>query len=560
MSDSATRSRIALAALRICSVAASLACGDSGPSSPPPPPPQDNTPAAVTITTPAPITLMSGASLLLSATVAARDGRVISSAPVSYTSSDETVATVSGSTITGARAGTATITATSGTVNAAVSASVTPGSASRLGIRVEPAGTSVGTSLSTQPEIEIRDAAGNLITTSQDLVTASLASGGGALSGSTSVQAVGGIARFTNLTVTGTAGSKALVFNAVGLVPARSADFTLALPPDPIITMDTTSVSLTVPRGKVGVVVLGVKNGGQAALTGLAVLAPVYDAGQSTGWLTAALVSPAAPTTLSLTTSAAALTPGAYHATAQLTAPGAPNSPVTVSVSLNVTSGISYTFGSPADKIRIVDFGGTFTPALKATDALGIPVATGPVTYVSRATSIATVDAQGVITARGEGQTWVAVVGAQAADSVHVIVPRAITAPLLRSNVTTYAVKAGDTTNVSVILDPRSTPIGAASVAVGYTASTSVFSAAIPVYTTTAPVPVVTFAANGVYRVSVASASGITSPITLLTIRFVTPRANMDARITLTFTELVAPDGTDLLATATSTYVPLIVQ
>ena len=94
----------------------------------------------------------------------------------------------------------------------------------------------------------------------------------------------------------------------------------------------------------------------------------------------------------------------------------------------------------------------------------------------------------------------------------------------------------------------------------GYTASTSVFSAAIPVYTTTAPVPVVTFAANGVYRVSVASASGITSPITLLTIRFVTPRANMDARITLTFTELVAPDGTDLLATATSTYVPLIVQ
>ena len=440
MSDSATRSRIALAALRICSVAASLACGDSGPSSPPPPPPQDNTPAAVTITTPAPITLMSGASLLLSATVAARDGRVISSAPVSYTSSDETVATVSGSTITGARAGTATITATSGTVKAAVSASVTPGSASRLGIRVEPAGTSVGTSLSTQPEIEIRDAAGNLITTSQDLVTASLASGGGALSGSTSVQAVGGIARFTNLTVTGTAGSKALVFNAVGLVPARSADFTLALPPDPIITMDTTSVSLTVPRGKVGVVVLGVKNGGQAALTGLAVLAPVYDAGQSTGWLTAALVSPAAPTTLSLTTSAAALTPGAYHATAQLTAPGAPNSPVTVSASLNVTSGISYTFGSPADKIRIVDLGGTFTPALKATDALGIPVATGPVTYVSRATSIATVDAQGVITARGEGQTWIAVVGAQAADSVHLIVPRAITAPLLRSNVTTYAV------------------------------------------------------------------------------------------------------------------------
>ncbi len=386
MSDVTMRYRIALSALRIFSAAAVLACGGSAPSSPPPPPPQDNTPAAVTITTPAPITLASGASLLLTATVAARDGRALSSAPVSYTSSDETVVTVSGSTITGSRVGTATITATSGTVKATVSASVTPGSASRLGIRVEPAGTSVGTPLSTQPEIEIRDAAGNVVTASQDVVTVSLASGGGGLSGSTSVQAVNGIARFTTLTVTGTAGSKALVFNAVGLVPTRSGDFPLALPPDPIIILDTTYVSLGVARGKVGVVTVGVKNGGQAALTGLTALAPVYDAGQATGWLAAALVSPAAPTTLSLTVSTAALTPGAYRATVQVSAPGASNSPVTISVSLNVTSGIAYTFGTPADKIRIVDLGGTFTPALKAADALGTPVAIGPVTYVSRAT------------------------------------------------------------------------------------------------------------------------------------------------------------------------------
>jgi len=104
-------------------------------------------------------------------------------------------------------------------------------------------------------------------------------------------------------------------------------------------------------------------------------------------------------------------------------------------------------YGSATEKKRIVDVGGGFTPTL-----------TGPssstTTFVSRATSVATVDAQGTITAVGEGQVWIAATAAGwVADSVYVIVPRTSTGPVLRTDLTTFNVKQATTLVINAILD-----------------------------------------------------------------------------------------------------------
>ncbi|MFL5527843.1 MAG: Ig domain-containing protein, partial [Gemmatimonadaceae bacterium] len=62
-------------------------------------------------------------------------------------------------------------------------------------------------------------------------------------------------------------------------------------------------------------------------------------------------------------------------------------------------------FGSPAEKIRIVDIGTVFAPTLSGASA-------GSTTFTSRATTVARVDAQGRITGVAEGQAWVAATAA----------------------------------------------------------------------------------------------------------------------------------------------------
>jgi hypothetical protein len=112
-----------------------------------------------------------------------------------------------------------------------------------------------------------------------------------------------------------------------------------------------------------------------------------------------------------------------------------------------------------------------------------------------------------------------------------------------------------------VYIDTRLTPVGAATVAVGYTASNQVFNFNVG-YTTASgpPVPVATSPTGGVIRVSVASATPLTGQIALLRLRVSTPIAGLSGVITLTVTDIVAPDGTDLMPLTTSTRIPIIVQ
>ncbi len=521
----------------------------------------DQTPASIVLAPPGPLALASGASTTIAATVRASDGHVVTTAPVSFTTSDASIAFVSASAVTAVHVGTATITATSGSASASLAVTVSPGAAVQLGIRTAPMGSTVGSPLATQPVIEIRDAAGNVVTTASTAVTAAIATGGGSLGGTTTVTAAAGVVAFTNLAVSGIAGTRTLVFTAPLLASITSGDVVLTAPATPLLVVDSTALRFTAVAGRTSsAATLIVSNAGTTALSGVTVSPPAYDAAQPTGWLAVASTGGSPPFSITFQADATALSPGTYHATVQVTAAAASNSPLAIGVTLVVTQGGTITFGTATEKLRVLDVGSALTPSLTARDQFGQPMATGPVTFASRASSVATVDAQGRITAVGEGATWVAAIATNSADSVFVIVPRAAGGPVLRSDLTTYLVTAGDVTTINVVLDARQTSVGAATVAVGYTTATGVFGSGVT-YTvpTGPPVPVAASTNRGVIRVSVASATALTGEIALLRLRVPTPTAGLSGVITLTVTEIVAPDGSDLMNVTTSTRIPIIV-
>jgi hypothetical protein len=520
----------------------------------------DETPANITLTPLPPITLAAGTTITVTPTVRAKDGHVVANPSVTYSSSDGAVASVTGNVVAGGKAGTATITATSGPASATLFVTVIVGNPSALGVSAQPVGGTAGSGLPTQPVIELRDKGGNLVTGPQYVVTATIATGGGTLSGTRSIATVGGVARFTDLVITGVAGSRTLSFTTTaGLTAVTSAELSIAASSAPLLVMDTTAISLAALSGTSQSLSIGIRNGGLALLNGVTVDVPVYDSGQPTGWLTATIVSNAAPYSLALQVNAT-LAAGVYHAFVKVNGPGASNSPVSVSVTLTVAAGVFIAYGTSTEKLRILDAGDSYAPTLSAANAVGQPTPTGAVTYVSRATTVATVDAQGRITARGEGQTYVAAVGLTSADSVFVTVTRSATGPVLRSNLTTFTTKAGDITFIDVYIDTRATAIGAATVAIGYTTAVTVFTNVSITIPAGPPAPVVSSPLGGLYRVSVASATPLTGQVALLRLRVGTAIGNTSGSITLTVTEIIAPDGTDLLPVTTSTRIPIIVK
>ncbi len=222
--------------------------------------------------------------------------------------------------------------------------------------------------------------------------------------------------------------------------------------------------------------------------------------------------------------------------------------------SAGVTVAPQLGYGSSTEKIRILDVGTPFTPSLTGSSV-------GTTAFVSRATSVATVDAQGTITGVGPGQVWVAAnAPGWVGDSVYVIVPRTSTGPILRTDLTTFNVKTGTTTFViNIILDTRSTPIGGAEFTVGFTTIPLIFTGGNYSVTGT-PAPVVSNLQAGLLRLSLASGSPLSGQLAMLRLTFTTTATNSAGFVTLTFIDLVDPSGADLLPVATSTRIPIIVH
>src|ERR1043165_8938242 len=95
---------------------------------------------------------------------------------------------------------------------------VGPGAPARLVIITEPGGTWYGSILDVQPVVEVRDPDGNLVTGPGRTVTASLTDpGAGVLGGGVRVPVVQGVARFTNLSISGGSAPERIVFQSDSL-------------------------------------------------------------------------------------------------------------------------------------------------------------------------------------------------------------------------------------------------------------------------------------------------------------------------------------------------------
>jgi hypothetical protein len=218
--SSATRRPVGAArAFAVLFLVALTRCVDAGP---------DVTPAKIVITPAAGGTITSGTTLSLTAVVSNAAGGVLANQVVDWMSDDPAVADVSPlGIVTGSRVGQTQLTASVGALrSASVTITVTPGTATQLAVRTQPAGAAAGLPLKTQPAIEIRDAAGNVVTSSNLTVTAVIATGGGAVTGSTAT-ADAGVATFSDLTIRGSVGDRTLAFSVAGLTSVSSSGFAL---------------------------------------------------------------------------------------------------------------------------------------------------------------------------------------------------------------------------------------------------------------------------------------------------------------------------------------------
>src|SRR5207237_1317739 len=134
--------------------------------------------------------------------------------------------------------------ATSGTIT------VTAGTATQLTLATQPSTTAQsGVAFAQQPVVQLRDGAGNPVSQAGVTVTAAIATGGGTLGGTLTATTTGtGVATFTNLAITGTAGDRTLSFSATGLTSVNSATVTLTAGTATQLTV-TTQPSATAQSG-----------------------------------------------------------------------------------------------------------------------------------------------------------------------------------------------------------------------------------------------------------------------------------------------------------------------
>ncbi len=116
--------------------------------------------------------------------------------------------------------------------------SITPAAAAQLGFTVQPTATEGNQPIAPAIEVTIRDAFGNTVTTAMDAVTVAIGTnpGGGTLSGTATVSAVGGIATFSGLSIDLPGGGYTLQGTSGTLTGATSSAFDIVDAIKPVAT------------------------------------------------------------------------------------------------------------------------------------------------------------------------------------------------------------------------------------------------------------------------------------------------------------------------------------
>jgi hypothetical protein len=112
---------------------------------------------------------------------------------------------------------------------------------SSLAFSGQPGGAQAKVALSPQPVVTVKDADGNTVTAYTGPVTIALGANpaGGTLSGTTTVNAVGGVATFAGLSIDKAGAGYTLVASAAGLSSSTSTAFTITAQPQFLLYLPT---------------------------------------------------------------------------------------------------------------------------------------------------------------------------------------------------------------------------------------------------------------------------------------------------------------------------------
>ncbi len=127
-----------------------------------------------------------------------------------------------------------TLQAVSGSLSGVISNgfNISPASPSQLVVSQQPTTTTVGLAISPAVTVRIEDAFGNLVTSSAQTVSVAIGAnpGGGALGGTTAVNAVNGVATFGNLTISAQGNGYTLVASSSGTTSVTTSAFNVTGP------------------------------------------------------------------------------------------------------------------------------------------------------------------------------------------------------------------------------------------------------------------------------------------------------------------------------------------
>ena len=439
-----------------------------------------------------------------------------------------------------------------------VTFNVSAGPAAALAFRVVPAGGGLNSAFTTQPVLNVLDNGGNLATNAALTVTATIASGGGTLTGAT-VPATNGVVTFTNLGVTGVGGMRSLLFSVSGLPSLPLSITPCDAARSPLLALSVparTLAGFALRSAVVDTIAITDVNG---SCTPVASLTTSVTYTGASGWLSATQLTN--PARLALRADPSALNTNTYLANVSLTSSNAPT--VNLPVTFSVASSISLRYGLATEKVNELDVNGTLqlTPVILSSEGA---VITAPITYASRSPSIATVAADGRITARLGGQAWIVAqtaVNGGALDSVFVNVTRTA-GPVLRADITRFDYTRLAPFSVTLSLDTRGATVGAAQFV--FTWPTEQATPAMLRLSTTMPGTVggpviVTDNSSGTTRISIASAAGMTGVITLGRFDFI-PMLTGSSQFVLRHVELLDLNQQSLVGNATALQYPVVIK
>ena len=143
---------------------------------------------------------------------------------------------------------------------------VNPGTATTLAFSTQPGNTTAGSALSGPPTVVVQDSLGNTVTSSTASITLALGAnpGGGTLSGTTTKNASGGIATFSDLSINRPGTGYTLTASSTGLSGATSGGFDISVGAASVLAFSVqpgnTSAGSTIPGPPTVVVQDGVGN------------------------------------------------------------------------------------------------------------------------------------------------------------------------------------------------------------------------------------------------------------------------------------------------------------